>query len=113
MSRRICVDICYALIKLRPELEEKTLKVVMTCSAEDGPEWQKHIVNKKQRRDLANQLIHPPPLGGFALRASCRQFAPVCIEGSMWVYLRFATVVSSPTSGLGSRTRKTPSRSSS
>jgi hypothetical protein len=25
-------------------------------SAEDGPEWQKHIGNKKQRRDLANQF---------------------------------------------------------
>ena len=28
----------------------------MTGSAEDGPEWQKHIGNKKQRRDLANQF---------------------------------------------------------
>jgi len=25
-------------------------------TAEDGPEWQKHISNKKQRRDLANQF---------------------------------------------------------
>ena len=32
------------------------LKVVMTGSAEDGPEWQKHIGNKKWRRDLANQF---------------------------------------------------------
>ena len=36
-------------------------KVVMTGSAEDGPEWQKHIGNKKQRRDLANLLNHPSP----------------------------------------------------
>jgi type I restriction enzyme, R subunit len=56
MSRRICVDLYDALIKLRPEWEAKTLKVVMTGSAEDGPEWQKHIGNKKQRRDLANQF---------------------------------------------------------
>ena len=28
----------------------------MTGSAEDGPEWQKHIGNKKQRRELANQF---------------------------------------------------------
>ena len=28
----------------------------MTGSAGDGPEWQKHIGNKKQRRDLANQF---------------------------------------------------------
>ena len=56
MSRRIAVDLYNALIKLRPEWEAETLKVVMTGSAEDGPEWQKHIGNKKQRRDLANQF---------------------------------------------------------
>jgi type I restriction enzyme R subunit len=56
MSRRICVGLYNALIKLRPEWEAETLKVVMTGSAEDGPEWQKHIGNKKQRRDLANQF---------------------------------------------------------
>ncbi len=56
MSRRICVDLYNAFIKLRPEWEAETLKVVMTGSAEDGPEWQKHIGNKKQRRDLANQF---------------------------------------------------------
>jgi type I site-specific restriction-modification system R (restriction) subunit len=56
MSRRICVDLYNALIKLRPEWEPETLKVVMTGSAEDGSEWQKHIGNKKQRRDLATQF---------------------------------------------------------
>ncbi len=56
MSRRICVDIYNALIKLRPEWEAETLKVVMTGSAEDGPEWQKHIGNKTQRRELANRF---------------------------------------------------------
>ena len=56
MSRRICVDLYNALIKLRPGWEAETLRVVMTGSAEDGPEWQKHIGNKKQRRDLANQF---------------------------------------------------------
>lgn len=56
MSRRICVDLYNALIKLRPEWEAETLKVVMTGSAEDGPAWQKHIGNKKQRRELANQF---------------------------------------------------------
>ena len=56
MSRRICVDLYNALIKLRPEWEAEILKVVMTGSAEDGPEWQKHIGNKKQRRDLANEF---------------------------------------------------------
>ena len=56
MSRRICVDLYNALIKLRPEWEAETLKVVMTGSAEDGPEWQKHIGNKQRRRELANQF---------------------------------------------------------
>ena len=56
MSRRICVDLYDALIKLRPEWEAETLKVVMTGSAEDGPEWQKHIRSKDARRKLANRF---------------------------------------------------------
>jgi type I restriction enzyme R subunit len=56
MSRRICVDLYNALIKLRPEWAEETLKVVMTGSAEDGPEWQKHIRSKEARRKLANRF---------------------------------------------------------
>jgi type I restriction enzyme R subunit len=59
MSRRICVDLFDALIKLRPHWEAETLKVVMTGSADDGPEWQRHIGNKKQRRDLANRFKNP------------------------------------------------------
>jgi len=56
MSRRICVDLFNALIKLRPAWEEHTLKIVMTGSAEDGPEWQRHIGNKEKRRKLATQF---------------------------------------------------------
>lgn len=56
MSRRICVDLYNALIKLRPDWEAETLKVVMTGSAEDGPEWQKHIRSKEARRKLANRF---------------------------------------------------------
>ena len=56
MSRRICVDLYNALIKLRSEWEAETLKVVTTRNAEDGPEWQKHIGNKQRRRELANQF---------------------------------------------------------
>ena len=59
MSRRICVDLYNALIKLRPDWEAQALRVVMTGSAEDGPDWQKHIGNKKQRRDLANEFKDP------------------------------------------------------
>ena len=64
------MDLFDALIKLRPEWDAETLKVVMTGSAEDGPEWQRHIGNKTQRRKLANRLTRPPPHGGFALRAA-------------------------------------------
>lgn len=69
MSRRICVDFYEALIKLRPDWAsakdddteaEKgkgcVVKVVMTGSAEDGPDWQPHIRNKDKRRKLANRF---------------------------------------------------------
>ncbi len=69
MSRRICVDIYEALIKLRPDWasakddETETekgkacvVKVVMTGSADDGPAWQPHIRNKDKRRKLANRF---------------------------------------------------------
>lgn len=69
MSRRIAVDLHNALIALRPEWAsapnddadaEKSkaclLKVVMTGSAEDGPDWQTHIRSKDQRRRLANRF---------------------------------------------------------
>jgi type I restriction enzyme R subunit len=56
MSRRICVDLYNALIQLRPEWAQNTLKVVMTGSAEDGPDWQPHIRSKEARRKLANRF---------------------------------------------------------
>ncbi len=69
MSRRICVDLCNALIALRsdwasakdddPEAEKRkscVVKVVMTGSADDGPDWQPHIRNKEKRRQLANRF---------------------------------------------------------
>lgn len=56
MSRRICVALYDALIKLRPEWEAETLKVVMTGSAADGPAWQKHVTTKTQRRELAKRF---------------------------------------------------------
>lgn len=56
MSRRIAVDLYDALIALRPEWAEDTLKVVMTGNAEDGPGWQQHIRTKDARRKLANRF---------------------------------------------------------
>ena len=69
MSRRICVDLYNAIIKLRPEwtggpTDDDTgkscvAKIVMTGSAEDGPDWQQHIRNKDKRRKLAARFKDP------------------------------------------------------
>jgi len=69
MSRRICVELYDAIIKLRPdwasakddniEAENKktcVVKIVMTGSADDGPDWQPHIRNKQRRRELATRF---------------------------------------------------------
>lgn len=64
MSRRICVDLYNAIIKLRPEWHSEDdnrgfLKVVMTGSASDPPGWQKHIRNKARREALARNFKDP------------------------------------------------------
>ncbi len=64
MSRRICVDMHNEIIKLRPEWYSKdddkgALKVVMTGSAADGPEWQEHIRNKQRRNKLRDRMRDP------------------------------------------------------
>ena len=69
MSRRICVDLYNAIIKLRPEwasgpndddtAKSCVAKIVMTGSAEDGPDWQQHIRNKEKRRKLAGRFKDP------------------------------------------------------
>jgi type I restriction enzyme R subunit len=69
MSRRICVDLYNALIALRPDWASTAndeaeaergkacvVKVVMTGSADDGPDWQPHIRSKDKRRKLANRF---------------------------------------------------------
>ncbi|HME00739.1 MAG TPA: type I restriction endonuclease subunit R [Terriglobia bacterium] len=64
MSRRICVDLYNELIKLRPHWhgdddDAGSLKVVMTGSAADGPEWQQHIREKRRREELAQRFKDP------------------------------------------------------
>jgi len=69
MSRRICVEVYNAIIKLRPQWasgpndddngKSCVAKVVMTGSAEDGPDWQQHIRNKDKRRKLAARFKTP------------------------------------------------------
>ncbi|MCE7901301.1 MAG: type I restriction endonuclease subunit R [Gammaproteobacteria bacterium PRO9] len=68
MSRRICVELYRELVKLRPQWTEGgqdeddargAIKVVMTGSASDPPDWQAHIRNKPRREALANRFRDP------------------------------------------------------
>jgi type I restriction enzyme R subunit len=64
MSRRICVALYDALVRLRPEWHDDeddkgVLKVVMTGAASDPHEWQPHIRNKQRREYLANRFRDP------------------------------------------------------
>ncbi len=64
MSRRICVELYNAIIKLRPAWHSDddakgAIKIVMTGSASDKPEWQKHIRNKQKREELAKRFKDP------------------------------------------------------
>jgi type I restriction enzyme R subunit len=64
MSRRICVELYAAIRKLRPawhsaDDEKGALKVVMTGSASDKPEFQAHLRNKKARERLAERFKDP------------------------------------------------------
>ena len=61
MSRDICVRMHDAIVALRPgwykpDDDKGTLKVVMTGSATDGPEWQEHVRNKTRRKALADRF---------------------------------------------------------
>ncbi len=61
MSRRICIDLYRELVRLRPDWHHEDddtgrLKVVMTGSASDPPDWQPHIRNKPRREALASRF---------------------------------------------------------
>ena len=64
MSRRICIDLYRELTRLRPEWHDEddgkgALKVVMTGSAADPPDWQPHFRNKTRREALAQRFRDP------------------------------------------------------
>ena len=64
MSRRICVELYRELVRIRPEWEDNDdtkgeIKVVMTGSASDPVDWQKHIRGKSGREALANRFRNP------------------------------------------------------
>ncbi len=61
MSRRICVDLYRELVRLRPDWrgdddDKGSVKVVMTGSASDPPDWQRHVRNKPRREALAQRF---------------------------------------------------------
>ena len=61
MSRRICVDLYKAIVRLRPDWQSDddtrgVIKVVMTGNASDDTEWQPHIRNKPRREALAKRF---------------------------------------------------------
>ena len=64
MSRRICVELYERIAALRPgwvgnDDARGALKVVMTGSASDPVEWQKHIRSKSRREELAQRFRDP------------------------------------------------------
>ena len=64
MSRRICVELYKAIQKLRPQWHDEddakgTMKIVMSGSASDTLDWQKHIRSKKRREELAKAFKNP------------------------------------------------------
>ena len=64
MSRRICMALYRELVRLRPAWHDDddgkgAIKVVMTGSASDPPEWQPHIRNKARREALAQRFRDP------------------------------------------------------
>lgn len=64
MSRRICVDLYNEIVKLRPDWDSDddstgVIKIVMTGSASDKPEWQRHIRNKPRREALRQRFKDP------------------------------------------------------
>ncbi len=61
MSRRIAVELYREIAKLRPSWhadadDAGAMKIVMTGSAADPPDWQPHIRNKARREDLAKRF---------------------------------------------------------
>jgi type I restriction enzyme R subunit len=64
MSRKICVELYKEIVRLRPDWgdaddEKGRIKIVMTGSAMDPPEWQEHIRDKRRRERLAARFKDP------------------------------------------------------
>ena len=64
MSRRICVDLYDAIIKIRPlwhsdDDDKGTIKVIMTGSSSDTLNMQNHIRSKTKRKAIGDRLKNP------------------------------------------------------
>lgn len=64
MSRRICVALHNAIVKIRPEWysnddDKGVIKVIMTGSSSDPLDWQEHIRNKPKRKAIGDRLKDP------------------------------------------------------
>ena len=64
MSRRICVELYDAIIKIRPWWHDEddtrgALKVIMTGSASDPVPWQQHVRNKPRRKAIGERMKNP------------------------------------------------------
>jgi type I restriction enzyme R subunit len=64
MSRRICVALYDAIVKIRPHWhhaddDKGAVKIVMTGSAADPPGWQSHIRSKQRRDAFAGRFKDP------------------------------------------------------
>lgn len=64
MSRRICVELYEAIIKIRPlwhsdDDNKGTIKVIMTGSSSDVLNMQPHIRNKPRRKAIGDRLKNP------------------------------------------------------
>jgi type I restriction enzyme R subunit len=64
MSRRICVNMYDAIVRLRPEWHfdddaAGSVKVVITGSTVDGPEIARHVRNKQAQRELKERAKDP------------------------------------------------------
>lgn len=64
MSRRICVAMYDAITRLRPEWQSDddtggAVKVVMSGSASEKPDWQMHFRTKTQRDRIRSRFVEP------------------------------------------------------
>jgi type I restriction enzyme R subunit len=63
MSRRICIDLYNEIVKLRPDWHSDddargAIKIVMTASADEGPEYAKHARSKARRKEIEKRFKH-------------------------------------------------------